>query len=373
VRHGRALGEGGKDSEVEKLLMLSAPIPENDDERIASLRGMTLLSTPREADFDRIVRIARKTFNTEIALITLIDKERQWFKSQIGLDLKDVARDISFCSHAIQSNETFIVRDALHDPRFHDNPLVIGGPGIRFYAGEPLRNSAGFLIGTLCIISRQPREFGEADKEILQDLGRTVELVLDNRILRQTQFALLNSLVEADREKRVDPLTGIWNRRGLDELFDRELARVIREDIPLTVGMADIDYFKEVNDKFGHQVGDEAIKVTATLLLNNLRKTDVVGRYGGEEFLQIIPGIPSEILPQFAEKILTKFRNQAELRIPGGESFRFTISIGFAVMIPQKGMAIDRSILVETADKAMYAAKTNGRDRFHILELNDNL
>ena len=346
--------------------MLAAPIPENDDARISSLRDMTLLSTPREADLDRLTRITSRLFGTEIASITLIDKERQWFKSRTGLDIAETPREISFCGHTIESGETFIVRDALADSRFHDNPLVIDGPKIRFYAGEPLRNDAGFLIGTLCVMASEPREFSEEDRTSLQDLGRTVELAFENRRLRATQFALLNSLVEADREKRVDPLTGIWNRRGLDELFDRELARVTRENIPLAIGMADIDSFKKVNDTFGHQIGDEAIKVTATLLLNNLRKTDVVGRYGGEEFLQIIPGIPLEVLPKFADKMLAKFREHAQLRIPGGETHKFTISVGFAVMTPEKGAPIERNLLLETADRAMYEAKTNGRDQFYI-------
>lgn len=349
--------------------MLSAPIPENDDQRITSLRDMTLLSTPREPDFDRLTRLASKLFGTEIALITLIDQERQWFKSRVGLDISETPREISFCGHTIASQQTFIVNDTLADSRFHDNPLVTGGPKIRFYAGEPLRNGASFLIGTLCVMSNVPREFSKEDEKSLQDLGRTVELALDNRRLRATQFALLNSLVEADREKRVDSLTGIWNRRGLDELFDRELARVTRENIPLAVGMADIDYFKKVNDTFGHQMGDEVIKATATLLLNNLRKTDVVGRYGGEEFLQIIPGLPLETLPKFANKMLTRFRENAELKMPGGEKHKFTISIGFAIATPEKGVSIDRNVLLETADKAMYTAKTGGRDRFHILQL----
>jgi len=349
--------------------MLPAPIPENDDARISSLRQMTLLSTPREVDFDRITRIASKFFGTEIALITLIDRDRQWFKSRVGLDLAETPRDISFCAHTIEKQDTFVVQDTLQDRRFHDNPLVTDGPRIRFYAGEPLRNDAGFLIGTLCVMSRTPRDFSKEDEESLQDLGRTAELAIDNRRLKATQFALLNSLVEADREKRVDSLTGIWNRRGLDELFDRELARVVRENIPLAIGMADIDYFKKVNDTFGHQIGDEVIKATATLLLNNLRKTDVVGRYGGEEFLQIIPGIPAEVLPKFADKILTQFRENAELKMPGGEKHKFTISIGFSVVTPEKGAPLDRSVLIDAADRAMYTAKNGGRNRFHILRL----
>jgi diguanylate cyclase (GGDEF)-like protein len=218
-------------------------------------------------------------------------------------------------------------------------------------------------------MSNKPREFGKDDEKSLQDLARTVELAIENRRLKATQFALLNSLVEADREKRVDSLTGIWNRRGLDDLFDRELARVTRENIPLAIGMADIDYFKRVNDTFGHQIGDEVIKATATLLLNNLRKTDVVGRYGGEEFLEIIPGIPLEVLPKFADKILTKFRENAELKMPDGEKHKFTISIGFSIVTPEKGAPLDRKLLIDAADRAMYAAKSAGRNRYHILQV----
>ena len=129
--------------------MLSAPIPKNDDQRISSLRAMTLLSTPREVDFDRLTRIASRLFDAEIALITLIDKERQWFKSRIGFDVSETPRQISFCGHTIAGQETFIVNDALSDVRFHDNPLVIDGPKIRFYAGEPLHNGAGFLIARI--------------------------------------------------------------------------------------------------------------------------------------------------------------------------------------------------------------------------------
>jgi diguanylate cyclase (GGDEF)-like protein len=339
--------------------MSSAPIPENDDQRISSLREMTLLSTPREADLDRLTRLASRLFRTEIAAITLVDSERQWFKSRIGLEITETPRDISFCSHAIASQDTFVVRDALDDNRFRDNPLVIAGPKIRFYAGEPLRNAAGFLIGTLCVMSGALRKFSSEDEKSLQDLGRTVELALDNRRLIATQFALLNSLVEADREKRVDSLTGIWNRRGLDELFDREVARITRENIPLTVGMADIDYFKQVNDTFGHQIGDEVIKTTATLLLNNLRKTDIVGRYGGEEFMQIIPGIPLDVLPKFADKMLDKFRASAELKTRGGEKHKFTISVGFAIVTPEKSSSINRDLLFEAADQAMYTAKAS--------------
>src|SRR5262249_30433150 len=116
--------------------MLSAPIPDNDDARLSALRAMTLLSTPREPDLDRLTRLASKLFDAEIALITLVDRDRQWFKSRVGLDLSETPRDISFCAHAITGHDTFVVPDLRDDPRFFDNPLVTGAPMVRFYAGE---------------------------------------------------------------------------------------------------------------------------------------------------------------------------------------------------------------------------------------------
>ena len=189
--------------------MIPAPIPENDSDRVASLERMQILSTPRESDIDRITRTAQKLFRTEIALVSLVDKDRQWFKSRCGLDATETPRAISFCGHAIQGAETFVVGDAAKDRRFDDNPLVTGPPNIRFYAGQPLENREGFRIGTLCVISGAPRNFSDEDKETLQDLARMIEMVLENRKLSDAQVSLLESLASAERDTLIDPLTGI--------------------------------------------------------------------------------------------------------------------------------------------------------------------
>ncbi len=116
--------------------MIPAPIPDNEPERISSLRRMLLMATPDEEIFDRIVRMAKRVFNVPVALITLIDTNRQWFKSCIGLAERQTSRDVSFCGHAIMSDDLFIVPDATKDARFSDNPLVVGEPHVIFYAGR---------------------------------------------------------------------------------------------------------------------------------------------------------------------------------------------------------------------------------------------
>ena len=147
--------------------MLKAPIPANEDERLKALRDLLILDTPPEERFDRIVQFARDEFDVPIALLSLVDGDRQWFKARVGLDAEETARDISFCGHAILQPDVFLVPDASQDARFADNPLVTGGPQIRFYAGAPLELSPGVRIGTLCLIAPQPRELDETDLAIL--------------------------------------------------------------------------------------------------------------------------------------------------------------------------------------------------------------
>ena len=134
--------------------MIAAPIPRNDVQRLAELHALDILDTPREERFDRVVRLLKLVLRVPIAYMSLIDTDRQWMKSACGLKTIETPRDISFCGHAILSDEIMIVPDALEDDRFRDNPLVIGDPYIRFYAGRPLRGPGGSKVGTLCIADR---------------------------------------------------------------------------------------------------------------------------------------------------------------------------------------------------------------------------
>lgn len=164
--------------------MMNAPIPVNEDDRLQALRQLLILDTPPEERFDRIVSFAAQEFEVPIALITMVDAERQWFKASIGLDVCETSRDISFCGHAILADDTMVVADARQDPRFSDNPLVTGQPLIRFYAGAPLQLPSGENIGTICLIDHTPRTLDKVDLAILASLRDLVveELVQQNAI-----------------------------------------------------------------------------------------------------------------------------------------------------------------------------------------------
>ena len=145
--------------------------PRDERTRLETLRSLKLLDTSPSERFDRLTRIARRMFGVPVSLVSLVDDNRQWFKSRQGLDATETPRDISFCGHAILGDDIFIVPDATKDNRFVDNPLVTDDPNIRFYAGVPLVVSNGSKIGTLCIIDEKPREFSEEDLELLRDLA----------------------------------------------------------------------------------------------------------------------------------------------------------------------------------------------------------
>lgn len=147
--------------------MTPAPKLPDEDARLRALQALNLLDTPPEERFDRVVRFAAEQLDMPIALMTLIDRERQWFKSWRGVKVEQTGRDVSFCGHAIVTSDLFVVEDARRDARFADNPLVTGEPHVRFYAGAPLSAPDGHRIGTLCVIDTVPRAFGCLELSIL--------------------------------------------------------------------------------------------------------------------------------------------------------------------------------------------------------------
>jgi type IV pilus assembly protein PilB len=153
----------------------TAPVPPGEPERLATLHRTGLLDSPREERFDAITRLAAHTFGTPVALVTLIDRDRQWFKSNHGLAVNETPRQDAFCAHAILGNEVMVINDAALDARFAENPLVTGDPHIRFYAGVPVSTPDGQRLGTLCVIDQKPRTFSDSDRQALEDFGRLVQ------------------------------------------------------------------------------------------------------------------------------------------------------------------------------------------------------
>lgn len=181
---------------------MAAPVPENESERLRRLRRYGILDTPPDPRFDRIARLAGRLLDCPIALISLVDEHRQWFKARVGLEASETSRADAFCAHTIMGEEVLVVNDAASDPRFSENPLVLGEPDIRFYAGAPLTLSGGLGMGTLCVIDRKPRELDEAGREVLVDLARMVVDAMENHRHSTTLIQAHLELASAHEELR---------------------------------------------------------------------------------------------------------------------------------------------------------------------------
>lgn len=301
-----------------------------------------------------------------IALITLVDENRQWFKSRVGIDAVETPRSVSFCAHAICGDEFFLVPDARADERFASNPLVTGDPHIRFYAGMPIADPDGHNLGTLCVIDRQPRQLEESSRVALRVLARQAGSLIQIRqqmeALRaaaERQAAIEDRLREVNRRLqemvRTDALTGLGNRRLFNERLRQEWKLSQRLSLPLSLLMVDIDHFKRINDTAGHSMGDAVLRHLGGLLENFIRETDTCARYGGEEFAILLPATPLAQAASLADELRRKVAAQ-----PCG---RHSVSVSIGVASYMADGKAESSVLVESADAALYAAKAGGRNR----------
>ncbi|MCF8149871.1 MAG: sensor domain-containing diguanylate cyclase [Burkholderiaceae bacterium] len=331
--------------------------PENEVQRLAALDAMDVLFTPGEERFDRITRLALQVLGTPIALVSLVSEKSQWFKSAQGLDVPETPREISFCGHAILSDETFVVEDAAQDERFFDNPLVTGGPNVRSYAGHPLHSIDGDRIGTLCIIDRSPRKFTSEQLQALQDLAAIAETELQRGQLNDAQRELIQEMDELKRKASIDGLTRLWNRAAVLELMSAELKRAKR-GLSMCIAMIDIDNLKKVNEQHGNDAGDRVLVEVAARIRRVLREYDTVGRWGGEEFVAVLSNAALITSMKLCQRIRVSIE-KTPISTPAGP-VSITVSIGLVPIVSKKP---DLERLIGESEAAVSRAKKNGRNR----------
>jgi diguanylate cyclase (GGDEF)-like protein len=336
--------------------MLPAPCPADESQRQQVLDDLELVDTPAELYLDTLVRLTRELFAVETVLVSLIDRDRQWFKARIGLDVAETPRDISFCGHAVAARSPLVVEDAHLDARFVDNPVVTGPPFIRFYAGQPLFNNDQ-AIGTLCLLHPEPRSLSQQERFRLRDLATLVEGYLHLRSMSRETHRLRQAVDREQRKALIDPLTQLWNRAALNQFFPRELASAKDAGLRLGAIYGDLDHFKQVNDQFGHAGGDQVLWESSRRMSTTLRPDDLLVRLGGEEFVALVAVHDAEELGHIAERMRKAIADTpmtvAQRPLPQ------TISLGTALL--QAGE--NQNELLERADRALYLAKQRGRDR----------
>lgn len=343
-------------------------LPKSEVERLNALSQYQILDTAPEASFDDLTHLAAYICQTPIAAIGLTDEHRQWFKSKMGFLSTEELRETTFCADVILQKDLLIVSDALHDERYVTNRFVRNGAHIRFYAGAPLVNPDGFVLGTLCVLDHVPRTLNEQQKEALRSLARQVVTQLE---LRRNLEALEENIAERRRSEALlrhnafhDQLTGLPNRAAFMSRLAGEIEKTKQlQNYLFAVLFVDLDRFKVVNDSLGHIVGDQLLVAIARRLTTCLRPVDMVARLGGDEFAILIDNLSSiRDATDVAERI------QAELKVPfhlnGHEIFSST-SVGIALSSIGYTQPQD---LLRDADTAMYRAKLLGRTRYEIFD-----
>ncbi|MGV8988819.1 MAG: diguanylate cyclase [Cypionkella sp.] len=313
----------------------------NDEEgRLAAVRRYDVLDTAPEEPFDKLTELVRTVLGVPISAVTLIDAERQWFKSIAGLAACETSREISFCSHAIKHRKPMMVPDATLDVRFANNPLVTGSPLVRSYLGIPLETPDGYNVGALCAIDTKPRTFSAKEIALLTTFAK---LVLNELELRQIAMS--------------DGLTGAMSRRAWVEAAAKELARCRRDGTEASIILFDIDHFKRVNDVYGHPSGDVVLRTLAQRCFGTLRKSDMLGRIGGEEFAVLLPGTAAEGASELAERLRKQFADTpVDVNL---NAVHVTASFGICSL---RSSMDGVDAWLAAADKFLYAAKASGRN-----------
>lgn len=318
------------------------PAPQTELQRLVALRSYEILDSEPELEFDALTRIAAQTFNVPVAVVAMMDSNRLWFKSKVGLDIPELDRKIAFCAHTITTpDRAMVVDDLLADARFSINPLVSHAPHLRFYAAVPLIDAVGNALGTLAIMDVKARSFSAVQLSTLMDLATLVMLALQGR----------KREIELKRFALTDYLTGIANRAQFDTVNATEMGQYIRFGIEYAVICMDLDGFKNVNDDFGHPAGDHVLCEVAKRLTQQLRSGDVLARLGGDEF-----GVVARHCNQEEAQILVQRFTRAiqqPIRLLSGQFVNLGISCGICT---SKGLTSAVTIL-EHADAALYRSK----------------
>ena len=276
----------------------SNPLPPDESKRLATLRQLCLLDTPADRVFDLITQLASRTLRTPIALVSLIDEQRQWFKSRVGLDAPQTPRSQAFCAHAIHSPELLVVADARQDPRFRDNPLVTGPPFIRFYAGAPLMLADGTGLGTLCVIDSEPRsEFDADSRRTLQELRDLLLLRIET--LRNTGY--------------VDALTGLPNRSRFNEDLTMwlSLQSADHHDTGVAIDVCGTEYFRDMVKALGWEYAEGYLLATRDRLLQALDGLPAY-RIDTTSFAFVVKGNDPAQLAQCCERVCSAFAEAIE-------------------------------------------------------------
>ncbi len=343
--------------------MMELAHSDSQQERLRALQSYGIIDTEAEASFDDLAILAARICNLPLAAVSFVLEARQWFKASIGFGVRETPLTYSFCAHAIEHNDIFIVSDASNDLRFSDNPLVTGEFGVRFYAGVPVRSHDGIAMGTLCVVGTEPQPNGleQFEAEALIMLARQVEMQLElRRRINEAQRDNERQVQLTDRLNWVanhDQLTELPNRALFQQQMKSAIANSRTHKSKTVVMLIDVDHFKQVNDSHGHDAGDALLCAIAQRLKSIIGTIGTVARIGGDEFAVILPDIMARSdLDQLITGGLDSLRKPFEYN---GRYVECRASVGLAIFPDHAG---SEDQLIKNADLALADAKLAGRN-----------
>jgi diguanylate cyclase len=348
---------------LQPLIYEADTVPSVEMKRLLALLKYQILDTPADQRFDDITALAAQICDTPMAAISVIDNDRQWFKSRLGIEIESAPRECSICQYALEQDGVLMVEDVRADHRFSSNSIVVGEHPVIFYAGAPLIVDDGERVGTLCVLDSKPRVLNSAQQAALSRLSRQVVSLFELRRLTQELHEVNERRTNVEQELEYlstrDPLTGLVNRVMFRANFDHAITYARRHQQQLACLYVDIDNFKAINDSLGHAVGD-AVLIEATHRFQTvLRESDLICRLGGDEFVLMLPDVVSAAdVTRVAAKLIEQFTREFTV---GGHAIHATCSIGISLY---PGDANEADVLMRYADIALYHAKEAGKASF---------
>lgn len=331
--------------------MNASPSPADEALRLLVLEECGLLDTPADPIFDAITDLAATLCDAPIALVSVADHTRQWFKARIGLKAEHTDRELAFCTHAITNGEPLVVEDAQADPRFFDNPLVSGGPGIRFYAGFPLVADRGTILGTVCVIDRVPRRLTTGQHKGLTRIAGMASALIEER--RRNRLLVDHTARASDHLRRLaltDPVTGVLNQRG----FLDQASWMGRG--PGALVLIEMDSLDLIHSEWGPAAAD-AVAMGVTALVSRLARTGIVGRIQSSLLAAYLPDRDLDDGRALAER-LRRILASSPLDA-AGESYSATITAGVAAVLGPRGI----EAALAATDAALVEARALGGDQ----------
>ncbi|MGZ5819077.1 MAG: sensor domain-containing diguanylate cyclase [Burkholderiaceae bacterium] len=328
---------------------------EQTDTHLFPTEQVGVASDAIDQQIQRISRIGKRIFDVADCVVAIDDKSAGLLQ---GGQSKGSIGEI-FCYGLQQPSEPKVVQDTKSDSFLSQHRSVAGAPYIRFYATHPIHNQDGVIIGSINLIDFTPRKFSADDRKMFSDLAALVDREVHFRLINASQIDLQKKNKSLRRKSLIDPMLGIWNRGAIMRILTIEAIRCDKIGAPISLIVADLDFFKKINDTYGHPAGDSVLVSVATKLRNCIRPQEALGRYGGEEFLIVLPGASHTTAMSVAERMRREVA--AEPVAVGGATLSLTISAGIASTDIFSSATTEE--LISRADIALYAAKDAGRNR----------